>query len=90
MPKKNKDESMNFERALGRLEEIAQAMESGEQSLDRMIEAFEEGVGLVRFCNERLDEIEKRIEVLVKRGDRETAEPFDPAAAAGGGESGDA
>jgi len=81
MPRKSKDESMTFEKALSRLEDIAQTMESGADSLDRMIEAFEEGVELVRFCNRKLDEIEKRIDILVKRGDRETTEPFDTASA---------
>ncbi len=78
MPKKTKDDSMTFEQALGRLEAIVETMESGEQGLDRMIAAFEEGAALVKFCNERLDAIEKRIEVLVRRGDRDVAEPFDP------------
>lgn len=77
MPKKTKDESMTFEQALARLEAIVETMESGEQGLDRMIAAFEEGATLVKFCNERLDAIEKRIEVLVRRGDRDATEPFE-------------
>lgn len=80
MPKKAKDESMTFEQALARLEAIVATMESGEQGLDQMIAAFEEGATLVKFCNERLDAIEKRIEVLVRRGDRDVAEPFEPPA----------
>ncbi len=80
MPKRTKDESMTFEQALARLEEIVAAMESGEQGLDQMLAAFEEGAALVKFCNERLDAIEKRIEVLVRRGDRDEAEPFQPPA----------
>ncbi|MBM4156614.1 MAG: exodeoxyribonuclease VII small subunit [Lentisphaerae bacterium] len=80
MPRKTKDEAMTFEQALARLEEIVGTMESGEPGLDQMIAAFEEGAGLVKFCNERLDAIEKRIEVLVRRGDRDEAEPFRPPA----------
>jgi exodeoxyribonuclease VII small subunit len=80
MPKKTKDDSMTFEQALARLEEIVGTMESGEQGLDQMLAAFEEGAALVKFCNERLDAIEKRIEILVRRGDRDTAEPFEPPA----------
>jgi exodeoxyribonuclease VII small subunit len=86
MPKKGKDESMTFEQALARLETIVETMESGEQGLDRMIESFEEGATLVKFCNERLDAIEKRIEVLVRRGDRDVAEPFEPPAGDSGPE----
>lgn len=86
MPKKTRDDSMTFEQAMARLEEIAGAMESGEQGLDQMIAAFEEGAGLVKFCNERLDAIEKRIEALVRRGDRDETEPFHPPAGDAGPE----
>ena len=55
---------------------------SGELSLEDSIEAFERGVGLVRSLNHKLDEVERRVEVLIRgaQGDLKTT-PYDPAAA---------
>ncbi len=41
-------------------------MESGELSLEDSLTAFDIGLGLVRFCNQKLNEVEKKIEMLVK------------------------
>jgi len=56
----------NFESALEELEEVVEQLESGELSLEDSLSAFEKGVGLVRFCNQKLSEVEKKIELLVK------------------------
>lgn len=64
-----KDESpMGFEAALTRLETIIEEMESGEMDLDKMIASFEEGQKLVKFCTAKLNEVEKKIEKIVKDG----------------------
>ncbi len=63
-------------KALRRLEEIVARLERGEDGLDKMVEAFEEGTELVRLCNRRLDEIERRIEQLVRRNGRDEVEPL--------------
>ena len=55
-----------FESALEELEEVVDRLESGELSLEDSLTAFEKGVGLVRFCNQKLNEVEKKIEMLVK------------------------
>jgi exodeoxyribonuclease VII small subunit len=55
-----------FEAALEELEEVVERLESGELSLEDSLAAFEKGVGLVRFCNQKLNEVEKKIEMLVK------------------------
>jgi exodeoxyribonuclease VII small subunit len=55
-----------FESALEDLEQVVEQLESGELSLEESLAAFERGVGLVRFCNQRLNEVEKKIELLVK------------------------
>ncbi|MEI8242971.1 MAG: exodeoxyribonuclease VII small subunit [bacterium] len=78
MPKKEKTDP-GFDEALKRLEEIVAQMESGEMDLDAMVAAFEEGQRLIRLCSGKLNEVERRIEVLVKDGAGvETAEPFAP------------
>ena len=67
----------SFEKALARLEEIAAEMESGELGLEKMVAAFEEGQKLVKLCSSRLNEVEKKIELLVKKADGSVeAEPF--------------
>ena len=55
-----------FESALEDLEQVVEQLESGELSLEDSLSAFEKGVGLVRFCNQKLSEVEKKIEMLVK------------------------
>jgi exodeoxyribonuclease VII small subunit len=75
-----KEEGPNFEKALARLETIVGEMESGKLGLEQMIERFEEGQSLVRFCAAKLNEVERKIEILLKKGDEVAAEPFEPAA----------
>ena len=58
-----------FEKALERLETIVAEMEGGELSLETMIKRFEEGRKLVGLCSRKLNEVERRIEILVKKGD---------------------
>lgn len=55
-----------FESALEDLEQVVEQLESGELSLEDSLAAFEKGVGLVKFCNQKLNEVEKKIEILVK------------------------
>ncbi len=57
---------MTFEEALQRLEEVLEALEHGNLNLEDSLQAFEEGVQLVRFCHARLDEVERRVELLLK------------------------
>ncbi|MDD4102631.1 MAG: exodeoxyribonuclease VII small subunit [Kiritimatiellae bacterium] len=63
-----KEDKISFEDALKRLEEIVETMESGEVDLDRMVAAFEEGQKLVKLCTEKLNEVEAKIEKIVKCG----------------------
>ncbi|HEY5599600.1 MAG TPA: exodeoxyribonuclease VII small subunit [Candidatus Manganitrophaceae bacterium] len=71
MAKKEKKEKTEkkFEEALGELEEVVERLESGELSLEESLAAFEQGVRLVKHCNQKLTEVEKRIELLVKDKD---------------------
>jgi exodeoxyribonuclease VII small subunit len=55
-----------FEDQLGNLEAIVTQIDSGELSLEQSIDAFERGVGLVRSLNHKLDEVERRVEVLMR------------------------
>jgi exodeoxyribonuclease VII small subunit len=55
-----------FEVALEELETLVEQLETGELPLDESLAIFEKGVGLVNYCNQKLSEVEKRIELLVK------------------------
>ena len=55
-----------FEKAMEKLEQIVQELESGDQPLEKALKKFEEGVKLSKFCSEKLDETEKRITILLQ------------------------
>jgi exodeoxyribonuclease VII small subunit len=69
----------SFEIALKELEGIVKQLESGEAKLEEALLLFERGIRLSRFCSQKLEEAEKKIELLVKdsRGEY-TAIPFEP------------
>jgi len=60
---------IQFEKALEKLEKIVQDLEEGNVSLDDSLKKYEDGVKLVRACQEKLTQAEKKIEVLTKAGD---------------------
>ena len=60
------DKTLTFEVASARLEEIVKMLEKGNLSLDESLSLYEEGVGLVRFCNGALENAERKIKVLAK------------------------
>ncbi|MBN2282529.1 MAG: exodeoxyribonuclease VII small subunit [Deltaproteobacteria bacterium] len=65
-----------FEKALERLEDIVRRLEEGEMTLDESLKAFEEGIRLARFCSKKLDEAERKVEVLLADEEGFTVEPF--------------
>ena len=54
-----------FEKAFQQLEKIVQRLESEELPLDESLQLFEEGIRLSRFCNQKLEEVEKKIELIL-------------------------
>ncbi len=73
-----KDSEPEFEKSLGRLEEIVKKLENGNLSLEEAMKLFEEGVQLSRSCQKQLEEAEKRVEMLVKKADGSLARvPFE-------------
>jgi len=68
-----------FETALNKLEEVVKKLEGGELSLEDSLKAFEEGVKQAAFCTGKLNEAEKRVELLLKQKDGGfTREEFRP------------
>ncbi len=58
-----------FETALKKLEEVVKKLEGGDLSLEDSLKAFEEGVRQAAFCTKKLNEAEKKVELLVKHKD---------------------
>ena len=68
-----------FEDALNKLEKIVSKLEDGEIPLEESLKLFEEGIRLSRLCNQKLEEAEKRVEILVKgKNGVIKPQPFDP------------
>ncbi|MBP3378198.1 MAG: exodeoxyribonuclease VII small subunit [Clostridia bacterium] len=68
------ENEMTFEVAIARLEEIVRALESGSAPLDKSLALFEEGVALVKLCNNRLDNAEQKVKILTTAPDGTLAE----------------
>jgi exodeoxyribonuclease VII small subunit len=68
-----------FEDALSKLEKIVSTLEEGDIPLEESLKLFEEGIRLSRFCNQKLDDAEKKVEILLKgKNGLLKAHPFDP------------
>ena len=68
-----------FESSLEELEQIVRELEQGELPLERSLELFEQGVKLSRECQDRLNQAERRIEILMRDNQgRPAVRPFDP------------
>lgn len=69
-----KEENKTFEEAIKELEEVVKKLESGDLTLDESILLFQKGIGLSKYCNTRLDEVEHRISKLIESSDGELEE----------------
>ncbi len=77
---KKSSKEPRFEEAIDRLENIVGNLEAGDLSLDDSLRLFEEGVRLTRMCASRLDEAQRRIEMLTRgTGGELKLTAFDPA-----------
>lgn len=59
----------SFESSLDELEQIVRQLEAGDLPLDRSLELFEHGVRLSRECQKRLDDAERKVEILLRGND---------------------
>ncbi len=73
----------DFESAIAELETIVKTLEEGDLALEKSLQLFERGVQLSRFCHSRLEEAERRVEILNERGEVKPA----PAGLAGDSEA---
>src|SRR3954452_1390573 len=63
---KPREAELNFEGAMDRLEKIVEQMESGKLPLEDLIVRYEEGMNLVKVCQERLASAEQKIEIIAR------------------------
>ena len=78
---KKAEPQLNFEGAMDRLEEIVEQMESGKMMLEELIVRYEEGMKLVKICQERLASAEQRIEIITRNhAGKAVVKNFEPAA----------
>nr|MBF0221612.1 exodeoxyribonuclease VII small subunit [Desulfobulbaceae bacterium] len=67
----------SFEESLDTLEQITRELESGDLSLEVSIKKFDEGMKMAEFCSQKLDEAQKKIDILLNKNGLVTAQPFD-------------
>ena len=70
MPKKK-----TFENALNELETIIEELESGSPTLDKMMQLFEDGMKLMKVCQEHLSDVEGKVITLIKTQDKFIEKP---------------
>ena len=71
------EQPQSFESCLEALERVVDELESGELPLERSLDLFEQGMRLSEACRKQLEEAESRIEILVNKGGKVSAEPFE-------------
>jgi exodeoxyribonuclease VII small subunit len=67
----------SFEEALAKLEQITKELEDGDLSLEEALKHFDEGVKLAAQCNSKLNDAQKKIEILMKKNDGLEPTPFE-------------
>ena len=69
----------SFEEAMARLEAIVAELEGEDRGLDAQFSLFQEGMELARFCEKKLGEVEKSVEIVLKDSEGQwKTKPFDP------------
>ena len=72
-----KNPPISFEMALAELESLVGQLEQGELTLEDSLRRFEQGIALVRSCQNTLREAEQKVEQLIERNGRSETMPFD-------------
>ena len=71
-------EEPSFDATLSELESIVQKMEQGDLPLEEALKQFEQGIALVRLAQQKLDQAEQKVQILLSEGGNEQLEPFSP------------
>ena len=81
-----KKTELNFEEAMNQLEDIVSELEDGDVPLEKAIELFQQGMKLSQLCGQKLEQVERKIEMIVEEGGELRKKPFGAELAADGGE----
>lgn len=73
------EENISFEAAMEKLEEIVGRLENGDVPLEQAIELFQQGMKLSHLCSSKLEQVERKIEMLVEENGTQVKKPL-PAA----------
>lgn len=74
MPKTPQEDTLTFEQAMERIQSTIEAMENDSLPLEKMIEKYEEGIKLIRFCESKLTMAEKKIHIITQKAQGQTDE----------------
>ena len=69
--------SVNFEKSLSELEQLVEAMEQGDLSLEEALKHFEKGIALAGSCQQALQNAEQKVQQLVEKNGELVEKPFD-------------
>ncbi|OGQ97969.1 MAG: exodeoxyribonuclease VII small subunit [Deltaproteobacteria bacterium RIFOXYD12_FULL_57_12] len=67
----------NFEDALKDLEQITRELDEGALSLEDSLDRFEKGIKLVEYCSRKLNDVQKKVDTLLKKDGALNAVPFE-------------
>lgn len=67
----------DFESAMSRLQELTATLESGEAKLEDAIDLYTEGLEIVKFCNQKLAEAEKKIKLITEQNGQTVETDFE-------------
>lgn len=71
-----KKSAIDFEQSLQTLEQLVESMEGGDMTLEKSLEAFEQGIKLTKECQQALREAEQKVEILLNQNGEEQLAPF--------------
>lgn len=71
----SEEKELSFEQAMEELERIVEKLEEGDVPLEKAIHYFQEGMKLSKLCHEKLEQVEKQMEYILKENGQ--LEPFD-------------
>ncbi|MBU7317273.1 MULTISPECIES: exodeoxyribonuclease VII small subunit [Paenibacillus] len=74
----NQEATPSFEQAMDQLERIVAQLESGDIPLEKAIELFQEGMKLSQLCGQKLEQVERKIEILLEEEGGLAKKPFQP------------
>src|SRR4051794_38441615 len=76
MAKEKEADKLSFEEAMDQLEQLVVKLENGDVPLEKAIELFQEGMNLSHLCSQKLEQVERKIEILVEENGALSRKPF--------------